>query len=207
MSEKAAKSEVPGDFLFENRSLVDFQIGNERKGRQIGGSSWFPNREWAKRPTNRRFQVISYLKIYQWFIFKEGNKRKGRQMGGSRWFPIWKSISGPWSTWKHFLSVSARHEKTWSISARDSACHEKHENNTGTYRYTVIRECMVYTCTWKDEHVVFGKRHASQNNFAVLAFIPKSWQAGPDFCFQLVTSRISVIWCFVQYSRWANFVW
>ena len=30
---------------------------------------------------------------------------------------------------------------------------------------------------------------------------------GPDFCFQLVTSRISVIWCFVRYSRCANFVW
>ena len=37
MSEKAAKSEVPGDFLFENLSLVDFLRGNERKGRQIGG--------------------------------------------------------------------------------------------------------------------------------------------------------------------------
>ena len=30
---------------------------------------------------------------------------------------------------------------------------------------------------------------------------------GPDFCFQLVTSRISVIWWFVRYSRCANFVW
>ena len=37
-NKKAAKSEVPGVLLFENRSLVDFQIGNEQKGCQIGGS-------------------------------------------------------------------------------------------------------------------------------------------------------------------------
>ena len=26
-------------------------------------------------------------------------------------------------------------------------------------------------------------------------------------CFYLVTNRISSAWCFVRYSRWANFVW
>tara|TARA_B100001250_G_C19568442_1_gene686574 strand:+ start:625 stop:819 length:195 start_codon:yes stop_codon:yes gene_type:complete len=35
MSEKAAKSRVASDFQFENRSLVDFQIGDERKGRNM----------------------------------------------------------------------------------------------------------------------------------------------------------------------------
>ena len=29
---------------------------------------------------------------------------------------------------------------------------------------------------------------------------------GPDFCFHLVTSRNSSVWCFVRYSRWAKFV-
>ena len=38
MKKKAANSEVRGGLLFENRSLVDFQIGNEQKGCQMGGS-------------------------------------------------------------------------------------------------------------------------------------------------------------------------
>ena len=159
MSETTTKSEVPGDFPI---------------WKSTNGS--FSNREWAKRPPNGRFQVISYLKIDQWSMIDMKTLSFG--------------LSSSRKDMKHFcprLSMSRKTRKQ--------------------YRYTVIRECMVYTCTWKDEHVVFGKRHASQNNFAVLAFIPKSWQAGPDFCFQLVTSRISVIWCFVQYSRWANFVW
>ena len=40
-------------FVFENRSLVDFQIGHEQKCCQIEG-----------------YGCISYLKIYHWSIFK-----------------------------------------------------------------------------------------------------------------------------------------
>ena len=44
---------------------------------------------------------------------------------------------------------------------------------------------------------------ASKN---ICTFTLRDW-SGPDFCFQLVRSRISVIWCFVRYSRWAKYVW
>ena len=59
MSKKAITSRVASGFLFENRSLVDCQIGYEQKGRNIAGCKWFPmwkwvigrfsNRRWAKR--------------------------------------------------------------------------------------------------------------------------------------------------------------
>ena len=49
MRGKAAKSEVTGDLLFENRSLVDFQKVNEGKGGQIGGPRWFYYTQTLKR--------------------------------------------------------------------------------------------------------------------------------------------------------------
>ena len=48
--------------LFENRSLVDIQIGYERKGRQIGGDG-----------------CIHYLEIDHWSIFiKEMNEKAAK---------------------------------------------------------------------------------------------------------------------------------
>ena len=70
-------------FLFENRSLVDFQIDNERKGRQIGG-----------------FRCISYLKIDLWSIFKNKMSEKAARSEVSGAFPIWKSIIGRFSNRK-----------------------------------------------------------------------------------------------------------
>ena len=68
-------------FLFENRSLVDFQIGNERKGRELGGDgciysfridhwSILKERTSEKAGKSEVTGAFPYLKIDHWSIFK-----------------------------------------------------------------------------------------------------------------------------------------
>ena len=60
------KTSVPRHFLFENRSLVDFQIGNEGHGGDLEENGHFP---YGKRVA-RFLIVIPYLKIDHWSILK-----------------------------------------------------------------------------------------------------------------------------------------
>ena len=80
MSENCAEYIISAILLLEKWSLVDFQIGNERKlcrihnfrGFTIGKViiCWFSNRKWAKTAQNIQFPRFYYWKIDHLLIFK-----------------------------------------------------------------------------------------------------------------------------------------
>ena len=73
-----------GDAQKYNRNITGGQSTNSRPA---GGSD-----EWAKRPPNRRSQVILCFENRSLVDFESMNERKGRQIGGYRWFYYLKLV-------------------------------------------------------------------------------------------------------------------
>ena len=74
------KTSISRPFLFENRSLVDFQIGNEGHGGDLDENGCFTSRKCVLRWTAMDLEAISYLK-WPFYLHKEF-RAAGIRMGG-----------------------------------------------------------------------------------------------------------------------------